>query len=531
MILNNKFKNYLTKKMTSQSFKFKDHPRCPLCKTYSLFRFIPEAPNKVEITCRNHMNTSYFLDEYMESIANIEAEDNILKCEIHSGKPYRYFCFDCNKHYCTTCKSELSSHEKCNKVRLNRLNNRIDIEDIQSDIEAGYEHIEEYYLELKKEAINLIRQQIHNIQKAYDKAVNRNKTILSLVKDLIELYSNDYLNYYSIANIINNSTINLSEKLKEEEKTISGINTFFDKICILKQSVFKESNLLKYNSVKVLDRCRVLDIIKLGDKKIGYIANYTNFRIVNLQTFEQEYTSRLNGRLFSLTDTIFAISIYNNGIDILEYKNRKMFTRGTINNAHLSFVSMVKPINEDLFGTTSNDCTVKIWSLANNFSLVTSIELQGNANSLLGIKEKEILVVGYTNGFLKMWSTKTFQLMTQFAGIHCNNGNSIVQVKNRLIIIGNSMIHVINLNNYQILSRITDLKLLYYSTLIPINNELIYITGRASVFSLFTNQIDSKNDKTNKTRVETMNPFIIINNERFVAYNQGYIRVFKYSTN
>ena len=208
-----------------------------------------------------------------------------------------------------------------------------------------------------------------------------------------------------------------------------------------------------------------------------------------------------------------------------------MFTRGTINNAHLSFVSMVKPINEDLFGTTSNDCTVKIWSLANNFSLVTSIELQGNANSLLGIKEKEILVVGYTNGFLKMWSTKTFQLMTQFAGIHCNNGNSIVQVKNRLIIIGNNMIHVINLNNYQILSRITDLKLLYYSTLIPINNELIYITGRASVFSLFTNQIYSKNDKTNKTRVETMNPFIIINNERFVAYNQGYIRVFKYSTN
>ena len=93
--------------MTSQSFKFKDHPRCPLCKTYSLFRFIPEAPNKVEITCRNHMNTSYFLDEYMESIANIEAEDNILKCEIHSGKPYRYFCFDCNKHYCTTCKNNL----------------------------------------------------------------------------------------------------------------------------------------------------------------------------------------------------------------------------------------------------------------------------------------------------------------------------------------------------------------------------------------------------------------------------------------
>ena len=155
----------------------------------------------------------------------------------------------------------------------------------------------------------------------------------------------------------------------------------------------------------------------------------------------------------------------------------------------------------------------------------------GTLSKVLGIKEKEILVVGYTNGFLKMWSTKTFQLMTQFAGIHCNNGNSIVQVKNRLIIIGNSMIHVINLNNYQILSRITDLKLLYYSTLIPINNELIYITGRASVFSLFTNQIYSKNDKTNKTRVETMNPFIIINNERFVAYNQGYIRVFKYSTN
>lgn len=515
--------------MTSQSYKFKDHPRCPECNTYSLFRFIPESPNKVEIICKNHMNKSYYLDEYMESISNFEPEDKLSKCKIHNGKPFCYFCLDCNKHYCSTCKIELSSHKKCNKVKLSKLNNRIDIEEIQKNIDAAYEHIDKYYLELKKEAITMIRQKIHNVQNTYDKAVSRNRTILSLVKDLIELYSNEYLNYYSIANVINNSTINLSEKLRDEERTISGIKKYLDNICILKQPFLKQSNLFKYSSVKVIERCSILNIIKLGDPKIGYLINDNKFRVFNLKTFEQEYSSRLSGPIFSLSGNVFA-SIYNNGIDILEYKKRKVITLGNISNAHLSYISMVIQINEDLLGSISCDCTVKIWSLR-NFQLVTSLELQGSANSIYGIKDKNLLVIGYTNGFLKIWSVKTFQVVTHYVDIYCNSGNSIAQVKNRLIIIGNSMLVVINLNNYQIMSKITEMKFIFYSTLIPINSELIYITGRSNVFSLFTNQIYSKNDKTNKNRIDGMSPFIIIDKERFVAYTKEYIRLFKYSTN
>ena len=191
---------------------------------------------------------------------------------------------------------------------------------------------------------------------------------------------------------------------------------------------------------------------------------------------------------------------------------------------------MVIQINEDLLGSISCDCTVKIWSLR-NFQLVTSLELQGSANSIYGIKDKNLLVIGYTNGFLKIWSVKTFQVVTQYVDIYCNSGNSIAQVKNRLIIIGNSMLVVINLNNYQIMSKITEMKFIFYSALIPINSELIYITGRSNVFSLFTNQIYSKNDKTNKNRIDGMSPFIIIDKERFVAYTKEYIRLFKYSTN
>ena len=514
-----------------KNFSFKDQPKCPQCFNYSLFNFIPESPNDIEIICQKHKNLNYSLEKYLNYVTSneIRTKENIKSCQRHNNKPFAYYCTDCHQHFCTTCKSKIFSHETCNIIHLKVLN-RANIKEIKFQIKAAYSYIDEYFSKLKQDALIMIRKQIHSVQKAYDAAVKRNKLILSLVNNLTDLYSTQYPNYFSYVNLLNNSTFNFSKanSLDTPEKIID----FFTNYSIVKKADL--SSFFMINTINIIKDQSVNQIIQIDKNTIAF-TTYLVLRIVDINTRTIEYSYIKSFRfktLYRLEDYNFAIvdngDVNNYSIQFMHYENKKLTVNKRINHAHLSDISGVIKITETLVASCGlYEKCIKVWSITNNYSLDQTILCYLDyINAIKKLNNKEcILICGeYSlSAYLMIFHSQTYQVITTFKHIPCFNEESVIQNKNRIIVAGKNELNVIETKSFNWIYRISDKTIINVTKLISLNDELImaiYKNGKSIIFSIFTYQFYSKKAGNNNSFF----PIIKIGGNTFIALNGGNLK-------
>ena len=78
------------------------------------------------------------------------------------------------------------------------------IKTIQKEITKAHDHLNSYFLECKKENIEMLRKKIEQVEKAYEDSYNRNCDMLNLLSTIIcnydgkstTMYDNNYKKQY-----------------------------------------------------------------------------------------------------------------------------------------------------------------------------------------------------------------------------------------------------------------------------------------------------------------------------------------------
>ena len=104
--------------------------------------------------------------------------------------------------------------------------------------------------------------------------------------------------------------------------------------------------------------------------------------------------------------------------------------------------------------------TIKIWKSNPPYSNTPIKVLAGHSrdvNSLLYIKEKDLIISGSTGETISLWNMTTYQCVTVIKGIYCHSAHSLYQIdKDRVIVGWDNSFSIVNIDKCVIENRIKD---------------------------------------------------------------------------
>lgn len=159
----------------------------------------------------------------------------------------------------------------------------------------------------------------------------------------------------------------------------------------------------------------------LNDKRIATCSYDKSIRIYSPSTDYQ-----CNDVIQRHTDDITSICQLNNGT-IVSCSNDKSIIIGEhiINNAHDDWIIKVISLPNNRIASCSWDETIKIWTLSSDIPFKVLKGHQDRINSILYVKEKDILISGSLDNTLRMWNMSTYQCMSIIEGVSCIYGNAL----------------------------------------------------------------------------------------------------------
>ena len=123
------------------------------------------------------------------------------------------------------------------------------IKTIQKEITKAHDHLNSYFLECKKENIEMLRKKIEQVEKAYEDSYNRNCDMLNLLSTIICNYDGKSTTMYD--NIIKNSTLIFSQ-CEDKSQSIQ----YFNDYSIIKNEPIKGKEIKQIKVInKFCDHC------------------------------------------------------------------------------------------------------------------------------------------------------------------------------------------------------------------------------------------------------------------------------------
>ena len=117
-------------------------------------------------------------------------------------------------------------------------------------------------------------------------------------------------------------------------------------------------------------------------------------------------------------------------INIFTYPS---YTKIDVISTNFTEMKKIISLSSNRFAVCSSDSLIIIYSNEPPYNILTQFQ-KSESNSILQLKNEEILVSGSPSFTVHFWSLKTYKLITSFKEIGCFDANSLIQVKRKLII-------------------------------------------------------------------------------------------------
>ena len=298
---------------------------CKICKSIPLIQIVPKEKDiKIFCMCKCHkqlINYDIFMKNYYKTNFNYS--------EISNDPIY--------KEYIDPSPIYIS-------------NNEINLEKIDKDFNYIIEKVVEYNLEIKTKIIEILKNKINEIEKAYETNKLNNIKIQNLIKSLISNYQSNPQNSSNIKNLLYNKNFNMGYR----NKTYSTLD-FNNRFTTLDSLVNNVSKYLKSN----------------------YILSSYNEQLYTIKTFFNH--QRDATCVTEIEPDIIASSSKDSFIILYNLERKKSIYKF---KAHNDGVNWLLKINENNLISCGNDNKIKIWPKIdrNNLDLVNS-EHNGTTNT------------------------------------------------------------------------------------------------------------------------------------------------------
>ena len=335
----------------------------------------------------------------------------------------------------------LKEHDNCN---VNTSNFPL----ITISIEQAYHHLKSYFKTLKEHSINKLLLLINEIESSYEESYKRNINILSLIQILINNY-NSSQNMKN--NIISNSHFNIY--LCNSNPTIQDIIYYYKHFEI---NLFKEQKKIIIENIKSIKEESPSSLLLLRDKRIACTSEHS----IKIYDPSKDYLcaqilKRHNGAIQSICQlndgTIVSCSV-DKSIQIGEYF--------TIQNAHNKWISKIITLPKNRIASCSADKTIKIWKSDSpycNIPISTLIGHRSWVQSIIYIKDRDILISGSLDNSIGFWNISTYDNIKMIDAIKCGSTNSFYQIDSNRIILGDyNTFCIINIDKYEIENQVIE---------------------------------------------------------------------------
>lgn len=501
---------------------------CPRCSNFPFLYITEENPKELLIQCYHCEFYQFFpVEKYLTLMFNNEKtklnKNNI--CKEHN-RLHNNYCIQCRVHLCAKCTNH-ESHQ------LASVDDIIPTYQINSKVNGGYNHINEYCYQLKSKRINEYITKINKIEYSYESLKSMNNNVLQLFKNIIHNYNINTSNYYLKCNLQNITDIYIYKFNKDN--TDENIIKYFKNYTLIKDSIV---NISKAKCSHIINEHTdsVDSVLILSDGRLASCSHDKTIKIYNMNnnykcdiTINTEHTdcvaniSQLeNGKLVSCSGRALKIwSIYESS-----YK-----CECTIYEAHNKWINEVISLTNNRIASCAEDKLIRIWDVNRNYNLIEVLEgHESYVYSILQLKGKEKLISGGDDNNLFIWNIQTYQPETVINNIYCSYYGSLIEInKDRIISAGNKVIVVINILKSEIEQKIEDDNLGDIYSLMSLRDGNILcgsLNGKIFVYEIQQNIIQSKNIEEHTNGVTCL---LSTNNYQFISCSwDGTIKLWEY---
>lgn len=443
---------------------------CPKCYSYPILKLNQEEPKDLLIECTYcGYNQYYSLHHYLNLMKKIPLQQNesIKYCKIHH-QIFNKYCSTCNIHLCSQCLNHLSH-------KLISFDTKMNTNFFSFKINEGFNHINNYCLELKNIKIKMLLNQINHLEYSYLAFQTVNNDKLNLLQIIINNYKQTQNNYYLRYNLLNFiGKINIY--YPEYERTVENIIQYLDNYSLVIDSFV---NITEKKTIYGHTE-GVLCLLLMSDGRLASCSNDQKIKIYNMkQNFNCDMT--IIGHIQKVTsicqldyDRIVSCS-WDKTIKIWKVFLTSYHCEYNIEDAHSSEIRKVITLTNHRFASCSQDKTIKIWNSDHPYNLICVLE--GHTNdvySILQVKGKNILASGSYDNTLRLWNISSYQCKRVVSNIKCWSGNSLIELdEERIISCGNKTIKIVNINKSRPEQKYKDEKLNSIGSIMKINNRSI----------------------------------------------------------
>ena len=200
-----------------------------------------------------------------------------------------------------------------------------------------------------------------------------------------------------------------------------------------------------------------------------------------------------------------------------------------IHKAHEKIIIKIITLPNDRIASCSWDNTIKIWKSNPPYSNTPIKILKGHhnpVNSLVFIKERDLLISGAKDKTLRLWNMSTYQCDTVIEGVYCCESNALYQIDNYRVIAGwRNTIYIVNIDKCIIEKTIEDQSLGFVYCFLKLRDNTILCGCDYGLYDI--------NEKHYKTLLNNenncINDLLIINDNTFVSCsNNKTIEIWEY---
>ena len=205
----------------------------------------------------------------------------------------------------------------------------------------------------------------------------------------------------------------------------------------------------------------------------------------------------------------------------------------TINNAHYSWILKVITLPNNRIASCSPNMTIKIWKSNPPYSDTPINVLKGHwdyVNSLLYIKERDVMLSGSWDDTLCLWNMSTYQCDKVIEGVYYCSHNSLYQIdKDRVIVGGDKSFSIVNIDKCVIEKTINVKLLRYVDCFLKLRDNKTILCGCIKGIFCFYDMNTEQYKITNDNHNDDITDILLIDDNTFLSCSiDGNIKVWRY---